>query len=63
MALRLDLSELEFIDCSGLRAVIQAARDAQDDGRRFELGTQPRSPVRRLLTMLAAAHAPGLALS
>jgi anti-anti-sigma factor len=32
-----DLRELEFMDSSGLRAIVTSARRAQDDGRRFAL--------------------------
>ena len=47
----LDLDELEFIDMSGLRAVLAAAADASRDG--WALTTTPGSaPVRRLVALI-----------
>jgi anti-anti-sigma factor len=48
----LDLSELEFIDSTGLEVVLRAARRAHDDGRRL-IVQRPSSYVRRLLAMTA----------
>jgi anti-anti-sigma factor len=36
----LDLSELEFIDSSGMRALLEAVKAAQADG--WDLGVDPR---------------------
>jgi anti-anti-sigma factor len=48
----LDLSELEFIDSTGLEVVLRAARRAHDDGRRL-IVQRPSRYVRRLLAMTA----------
>jgi anti-anti-sigma factor len=48
----LDLSELDFIDSTGLEVMLRAARRAQDDGRRLVV-QRPSRYVRRLLEMTA----------
>jgi len=48
----LDLSELDFIDSTGLEVVLRAARRAHDDGRRL-IVQRPSSYVRRLFEMTA----------
>jgi anti-anti-sigma factor len=48
----LDLSELDFIDSTGLEVVLRAARRAHDDGRRL-IVQRPSRYVRRLLEMTA----------
>jgi anti-anti-sigma factor len=48
----LDLSELDFIDSTGLEVVLRAARRAHDNGRRL-IVARPSSYVRRLLEMTA----------
>jgi anti-sigma B factor antagonist len=48
----LDLSELEFIDSTGLEVVLRAARRAHDSGRRL-IVARPSRYVRRLLSMTA----------
>jgi anti-anti-sigma factor len=44
-----DLSETEFIDCSGLRAVVKAHRQAEQHGVEFRLQLGARAIVRRTL--------------
>ncbi|WP_432075275.1 STAS domain-containing protein [Streptomyces wuyuanensis] len=52
--LRLDLTAVPFLDCSGLNVLLRLRRDAQTHGRTVELG--PRSPaVTRLLTLSGTA--------
>jgi len=48
----LDLSELEFMDSTGLEVVLRAARRAHDSGRRL-IVQRPSRYVRRLLEMTA----------
>ena len=48
----LDLSELDFIDSTGLEVMLHAARRAHDDGRRL-IVRRPSRYVRRLLEMTA----------
>ena len=48
----LDLSELEFIDSTGLEVVLRAARRAHDAGRRLVV-RRPSRYVRRLLELTA----------
>jgi anti-anti-sigma factor len=48
----LDLSQLEFIDSTGLEVVLRAARRAHDAGRRL-IVLRPSRYVRRLLEMTA----------
>ena len=43
---RLDLSELEFIDCSGIRAILDAMAEARRDGCALR-GGPVRQPDRR----------------
>lgn len=44
----LDLREVEFLDSSGLRLIVEAERDAEQEGRTFVL-VRPRAQVQRLL--------------
>jgi hypothetical protein len=46
---RLDLSELEFIDSSGLPELIIAVAEPQSDGWRLDIDPQITAPVRRSL--------------
>ena len=46
---RVDLSQLEFMDSSGLRTLALAASQARRDGGRLEVGRQLTEPVRRLI--------------
>ena len=48
----LDLSELDFIDSTGLEVMLRAARRAHDEGRRL-IVARPSRYVRRLLEMTA----------
>lgn len=48
----LDLSQLEFIDSTGLEVMLRAARRAHEDGRRL-IVQKPSRYVRRLLEMTA----------
>jgi anti-anti-sigma factor len=48
----LDLSELDFIDSTGLEVILRAARRAHDEGRRL-IVQRPSGYVRRLLEMTA----------
>ena len=48
----LDLSELDFIDSTGLEVVLRAARRAHDNGRRL-IVARPSRYVRRLLELTA----------
>jgi anti-anti-sigma factor len=48
----LDLSELDFIDSTGLEVVLRAARRAHDEGRRL-IVQRPSRYVKRLFEMTA----------
>ena len=48
----LDMSELDFIDSTGLEVMLRAARRAHDEGRRL-IVARPSRYVRRLLEMTA----------
>jgi anti-anti-sigma factor len=50
-AVVLDFDELEFIDMSGLRALLMAADEAAKDGSGFAV-TRGSPPVRRLLALV-----------
>src|SRR5947209_1422386 len=52
LPVRLDLSELEFMDSTGLNLVIKAADDARRDGWRFEVDRDVSPPVRRLFQLV-----------
>jgi stage II sporulation protein AA (anti-sigma F factor antagonist) len=49
---RLDLSDLQFIDCVGLRVLLAARAAADADGGRLEIAGELRPPVRRMLELL-----------
>lgn len=49
-AVRLDLSELEFIDSSGLRELIIAVTESRSSGR-LEIDPQMAGPVRRTVEL------------
>ena len=49
---RLDLSRLEFIDSSGVRAILVSVRDARRDGWRLEVERQVSWQVERVLDVL-----------
>jgi anti-sigma B factor antagonist len=50
-AVRVDLSELEFIDSSGLRELIIAVAESQSNGSRLDIDPQITAPVRRTLNI------------
>ncbi len=50
--IRLDLSELEFIDSGGVRAVLRSVRDAETDGRRLEIDPQLSWQVKQVFDVL-----------
>lgn len=52
LPVRLDLSELEFMDSTGLNLVIKAADDARRNGWRFEVERDVSPPVRRLFQLV-----------
>jgi anti-anti-sigma factor len=52
----LELSRLEFIDAGGMRAILHAARRAQEEGRQLTV-SNPSSVVRRLFELTAIDHA------
>jgi anti-anti-sigma factor len=52
----LDLSQLDFIDSTGLEVLLRAARRARDAGRRL-IVARPSRYVRRLLEMTAIDQA------
>jgi anti-sigma B factor antagonist len=49
---RLDLSQLEFIDSSGLRELIGAVSESRRDGCRLEVGTDVQGTVRRVIDLV-----------
>lgn len=51
----LDLSELEFIDCTGLEAIIGELTEARAAGRSLEVDRPVSAPVKRVITFLDAA--------
>jgi anti-sigma B factor antagonist len=48
---RLDLSELEFIDCSGIRAILDALSQARRDGGAMEVERTVSPIVGRLVSL------------
>jgi anti-anti-sigma factor len=55
-SVRLDLSEVEFIDCVGLRAVRAALHDQGRGLARLDLDPRLSPQVRRLLNLLGGAE-------
>jgi anti-anti-sigma factor len=51
-AVRLDLSELEFIDSTGLHLLIRAVGDARTNGWQFEIDPDLSVPVSRLFKLV-----------
>lgn len=51
---QLDLSRLEFIDCAGIRSLLQAAKDARESGSPLEVVVKPNFRVRRVLALAQA---------
>src|SRR5204862_8343685 len=58
--LTLDLSELAFIDSSGVRALLQVARNLDGRGRLVMTGMRPA--VRRMFDLMGVGRAPGVVL-
>jgi len=58
----LDLSGLRFIDSSGIRVLLGAARELESEGRRLVVRDVPRG-VRRIFDLLGVERAPGVVLS
>jgi anti-anti-sigma factor len=52
----LNLSELEFIDSTGLHALIQAIDDANDNGCRLRIEQEVAPPVLRVLEVMHLEH-------
>jgi anti-sigma B factor antagonist len=55
----LDLSRISFIDCSGLRVILEALATAGSDGSRLEIHPQYSPPLRRLLELIHIAEIAG----
>jgi anti-anti-sigma factor len=51
-ALRLDLSELQFIDSSGVQAVVLSLRDARRRGQSLEVDRHLSATTRRMVEIL-----------
>jgi anti-anti-sigma factor len=47
----LDLTELEFMDSTGLTQLISAINESRANGWRLEIGTEVTDPVRRLIDL------------
>lgn len=52
VSVRLDLSELRFMDSTGLHVLIRAVQDSRADGWHLELDPNVSPPVRRLLQLV-----------
>ena len=52
---RLDLSELEFIDCSGIRAILEAMAQSRHDGGDMEVERSVSPIVGRVVSLGAIA--------
>lgn len=59
--LNLDLSELEFCDVSGIRALVKAA-ECLNDGRRLVLHGLPQQ-LRTVITVVGWTNMPGLVIA
>jgi anti-anti-sigma factor len=53
--IRIDLSELEFIDCSGLEAIIDELAAARRLGHSLEVDRPVSAPVKRVITFMDAS--------
>jgi anti-anti-sigma factor len=51
-AVRIDLSELEFIDCTGLEAIIDELTASRDIGWILEVDRPVSAPVKRVITFM-----------
>jgi anti-anti-sigma factor len=52
---RLDLSELEFIDCTGLEAIVDELTAARRLGQSVEVDRPVSAPVKRVITFMDAS--------
>ena len=52
---RLDLSQLEFIDCSGIRAILNALADARGKQRALEVDPRVSPNVSRVISLVHIA--------
>jgi anti-anti-sigma factor len=52
---RIDLSQLEFIDCTGLEAIIAELTSARRTGREIEIDRPVSAPVKRVITFMDVA--------
>jgi anti-sigma B factor antagonist len=52
---RLDLSQLEFIDSSGVRAIVLGLRHARQGGHELEVDRQISPTVRRMIEIMGIA--------
>jgi anti-anti-sigma factor len=53
---RIDLSELEFIDCTGLEAIIKELAAARRAGQAVEVDRPVSAPVKRVITFMDACE-------
>jgi anti-anti-sigma factor len=51
----LDLSGIDFIDCGGLRVILEALEAADDEGSRLAIAPEYSAALRRLLELIDAA--------
>ena len=54
LAIKHDLSRLKFIDCAGVRSLLQAAKDARESGSPLDVVEKPSFRVRRTLALVQA---------
>ncbi len=54
-AVRIDLSVLEFIDCTGLEAIMEELASAQRAGQPVEVDRPVSAPVKRVITFMDVA--------
>lgn len=47
-----DLTDLDFMDCTGIHLLVRAAADARDQGARVRIRVRQSGPVRRVLDIL-----------
>ncbi len=52
---RLDLSQLEFIDCSGIRTILNALADSRREARELEVGRTVSPMVERVISLADVA--------
>jgi anti-anti-sigma factor len=52
VSVRLDLSDLRFMDSTGLHVLIRAVQDSRADGWHLEVDPDVSPPVRRLLQLV-----------